>query len=250
MIMRDTDFKTRFQGAPWMEKERPAHVVIGGCGGIGSWTAFCLGRIGLDMSLFDYDIVEDVNIAGQLFSSNDVGELKTHAIKSLVHKYSNETNIYTYDKLMNGSLDLAQRRAISIGFVPTIYISAFDNMKSRKVMFQEAYALTGGIDYFIDGRMLAESFELYVVDLNSYRHRDEYRKTLFSDDIASPESCSYKATSHIAMHLASLITTTVTNIITNFDFDNECRKETPPRELIEKLSFHAPFNLLTEESWI
>ena len=56
------------------------HFHIMGCGAIGSSTAMQLARMGAEnFSLYDFDIVEDINIGVSQFTMNDIGMLKVEA---------------------------------------------------------------------------------------------------------------------------------------------------------------------------
>ena len=55
------------------------HII--GCGAIGSTVAENLVRFGLTkITLYDFDRVEDKNVANQLYTASDIGRLKTEAL--------------------------------------------------------------------------------------------------------------------------------------------------------------------------
>lgn len=59
------------------------HII--GCGSVGSTLAENLARFGVeDMVLYDFDKVEPHNLANQMFTVEDVGELKTEAVAKIV----------------------------------------------------------------------------------------------------------------------------------------------------------------------
>lgn len=63
--------------------EGKVHII--GCGSVGSTLAENLARCGItDMVLYDFDVVEPKNIVNQMFTQNDVGRLKTEALKDLL----------------------------------------------------------------------------------------------------------------------------------------------------------------------
>ena len=64
---------------PEMCKSR-IHII--GCGSVGSTVAELLARFGLtNMTLYDFDIVEEKNLANQMFWAEDVNTPKTEAVK-------------------------------------------------------------------------------------------------------------------------------------------------------------------------
>ena len=76
----------RFSGASWFEAAKGVSATIAGVGGIGSWTSLLLSRISqtIRITLYDDDNVEVVNLAGQMFSSNQVGLHKVYAAQEVI----------------------------------------------------------------------------------------------------------------------------------------------------------------------
>lgn len=67
---------------PEMCKQR-IHII--GCGSVGSTLAENLARLGLTkFSLYDFDKVEEKNIANQMFYSQQIGKLKTEAVADII----------------------------------------------------------------------------------------------------------------------------------------------------------------------
>lgn len=189
--------KSRFRDASWFEKldAYTVPIIIGGVGGIGSWLTLFLSRMLPPSSyiiLYDFDKVEEVNIAGQLFRLKDVGKLKTTAIKEIAEEFSG------YDKIV-----IQPDRYDSESLKSPVMFSCFDNMKARKDMFDnwlsEAEKYPDSI--FIDGRLNAEQFQVYYVTLENAK---EYEKNhLFSDSEVEDTNCSYKQTTHFAAAIAA-----------------------------------------------
>lgn len=66
-------------------KTVPDALHIIGCGSIGSSVAELLARFGLtDFHLYDFDVVEDMNIANQIFTRKDLYQDKTKAVFELL----------------------------------------------------------------------------------------------------------------------------------------------------------------------
>ena len=221
----------RFSGLPWFPKpETKISITIGGAGGIGSWAAFFLSRIGYDINIFDFDTIEQHNLGGQLYSKNSIGQLKVEGLLNTLRNFSNEDSLNTYSVPIDDNF-----RCIT----PYV-ISAFDNMRARKNLFESALNLdylnqseemqqnieANGVldtsiysvsDYplFIDGRLEAEQLQIFCVRLNNQEDIEKYRETLFNDNEAEDAPCSFKQTSHNAALIGSLITGVFTNHITN-----------------------------------
>ena len=63
--------------------ETPVHLV--GCGGIGSFVALALAKLGCPhLCLYDDDRVEEHNVPNQLFRLSDVGRPKVEALAEVL----------------------------------------------------------------------------------------------------------------------------------------------------------------------
>ena len=156
--------------------------------------------------LYDPDIIELSNMAGQFYRFEDVGRTKVDAISRSVSEYSNFYNTVTiYDRFNRGSE------------VSDIVVSCLDNMQSRKSVF-DAWcrhvnnSLNKEECLFIDGRLAAETLQIFAVQGNEPSSFTRYKNTLFNDYEADTEVCSYKQTSFMANMIGSLIA----NVFVNF----------------------------------
>jgi len=141
--------KSRFRDASWFEKvdKFVVPIIVGGAGGIGSWLTLFLSRMLPPTSyimLYDFDTVEEVNMAGQLFRTQDIGKLKVDAIKDIVYSFSG------YEKI-----NVMPERYDKDSLKSPIMFSGFDNMKARKDMFENWLSEAEGYpeSIFIDGRL-------------------------------------------------------------------------------------------------
>lgn len=79
----EADLFSRQTAMPGHDQERleSAHVGVVGCGGLGSWIALGLVRMGIKrLSLFDADCFDRTNAPRQLMLPEDFGEPKAHAL--------------------------------------------------------------------------------------------------------------------------------------------------------------------------
>lgn len=218
-------FKQRFSDAPWFDTLRKTPILQIGAGGIGSWVAFCLSRIGCDYTIFDMDTVEAHNLGGQLYAMSHIGQNKAEAIKHLASSMSGAENIVT-----------TAGRYTEQDMSNEVVIAAFDNMAGRKIAFENWVALMKEDEankknyLFIDGRLLAEQYQVYAVTADDKRI-EEYRKALFDDAEIPDVMCTLKSTTHCSMGIASDIIGVLTNFMTN-KFYNKNIREIP--FLIEK----------------
>ena len=213
----------RFSGASWFEAAKSASVTLAGVGGIGSWTSLLLSRISTSVriNLYDDDKVEVVNLAGQMFSSNQVGLYKVYAAQEVIRYFSGS--------YCNGA---AFRITPTSNIYDKIVICGFDNMEARKLLYNKWKALAKSFSaaqqgefLFIDGRMNAEEFQIFSIvgddDYNMKRYEEEF---LFSDAEVAPAVCSYKQTTYCASMIASFIINYLVNFLSNQNLENMPRQ--------------------------
>ena len=191
---------SRFKDAAWYPIKHS--VIVGGSGGIGSWCVFFLARAGFpEITVYDKDFVEEGNISGQMFNISNVNKPKVDAIEAIVNDFTSGTTIYPMDEWYDEE-----------SMSGNIMVSAFDNMKARKVMFnnwKEYMLSTDEPCLFVDGRLLAEQYKILVVSKNNYESYEENH--LFDDSEVADEACNYKQTTHFAAMIAANMTTLITN---------------------------------------
>ena len=196
--------RVRFSDAPWFTWLAGRPVFVLGVGGIGSWTAFCLDRIGCVVTIWDDDVVEQHNIGGQMYGPSSIGGSKVEALEDVCARLTG---------IANTSLLIRDERYVASSYVCPITIAAFDNMAARKLAFEKWAASPLSKDgIFIDGRLLAEDYQIYAV----LPGREEaYRRTLFSDDEIRAEPCTLKSTTHCSLGIAADIVALLTNFAAN-----------------------------------
>lgn len=204
---------SRFSSAIWYEKIQEKNIVLAGVGGIGSYVGFLLARMKpASLFIYDNDIVEAVNMSGQLYGQNDIGIAKVTALANMVRNYANYGSVF----------------AIAERFTPEceptdIMICGFDNMEARKIFFQKwiehVYSKpeeerTNCL--FIDGRLAAEEFQVLCIKGDDLFNIDRYQKEyLFSDAEADETICSYKQTTFCANMIASYMVNLFVNFCAN-----------------------------------
>ncbi|MDR0880767.1 MAG: thiamine biosynthesis protein ThiF [Clostridioides sp.] len=109
------------------EKLKRGSVAILGLGGLGSNIAISLARIGVGkLILMDYDVVEPSNLNRQQYMIEDIGRLKTEAIKSNIEKINPFIEIEIVDVfLREDNLDILEDLGVDI------VVEAFDDPVSK-----------------------------------------------------------------------------------------------------------------------
>lgn len=204
---------SRFSSAIWYEKIREKIIVLAGVGGIGSYVGFLLARMKpASLFIYDNDIVEAVNMSGQLYSRNDIGVTKVAALANMVKDYADYGSVF----------------AIAERFTPEceptdIMICGFDNMEARRVFFTKwaEYVHSKPEEerancLFIDGRLAAEEFQVLCIKGDDSFNIDRYQKEyLFTDAEADETICSYKQTTFCANMIASYMVNLFVNFCAN-----------------------------------
>lgn len=207
--MKEKEINTkhsRFGDAHWYGE--PQDIIIAGQGGTGSWVAMFLGRIGHSLYLFDMDAYEEVNIAGQNMMLSQIGKNKAEATKENILLQSGNKNVECYTTYSETSMS------------SPIMISSFDNMKARKILFDN-WKKQEDRELFLDSRMLAEDGQVFIVQKGQ---EELYESTLFLDEEIAEAPCSFKATSHCGAMIGALVTAGLNNYLANKKLGVEIRE--------------------------
>ena len=222
---------SRFSGASWFKKIQEKVIVLSGLGGIGSYCAFLLARMQPKaIYLYDDDVVETANMSGQLYGLNDVGNKKVYAITSMVKNYADYGSVFAISEKFTSNTEAAD-----------IMICGFDSMRARYLYYHKwiEHVLSKPLEernncLFIDGRLAAESIQVFCITGDDIHSQDIYtKKWLFSDSQADTTVCSYKQTTFCANMIGSIIV----NLFVNF-CANQCNPLVP-RDLPFYTSYEA-----------
>ena len=203
----------RFSSAIWYEKIREQNIIVAGCGGIGSYVVFLLSRMKpANITIYDPDVIEYINLAGQLFGTEHVGRLKVAAVSDFANNYSDYYNITS---IPNAFTEQCGPRKIMI--------CGFDNMSARKTFFNVWRQFVASLpeeekrkSLFIDGRLAAEEFQVLCLTGDNQFAIDKYESSwLFDDSEAEATVCSYKQTAFAAAMIGSIIANLFVNFCAN-----------------------------------
>ena len=204
---------SRFSSAIWYEAIQKKTVILAGVGGIGSYVGFLLARMKpTALFIYDPDIVETVNMSGQLYSSEDVGNYKVSALSAMIRKYCDYNSVFAISERFGESNEASD-----------IMICGFDNMVSRKIFFNKWLNHVRSKSeeerancLYIDGRLAAEEFQVLCIKGDDNFNINRYeREFLFSDTQADETICSYKQTTFMANMIASVIINLFVNFVAN-----------------------------------
>ena len=114
------------------KKLRGSSVGIAGLGGLGSNVAISLARAGLGrLVLVDFDRIEESNLDRQYYFLEQIGELKTKALKENIRKIDPKVKVETYNqRLKKGSMEKPFHDV-------DVVIEALDNAKTKAEFIEE-----------------------------------------------------------------------------------------------------------------
>lgn len=200
---------SRFKGTAWSDLE-PQIILVGGVGSIGSWVTFFLSRTNKHkIFVVDNDVVEDSNIGGQFFNKKNINFNKVYSI------VRNSADFGSVSEIVPAKLLIEEVSGLDTF---PIIVTAFDNIDARKHCFKE-WQKNPDKKLFIDGRLLAEQYEVYFVTPGE--REDKYKETLFEQGEAEEIACANKCTTHFAAGIAFRIVQGFTSFITNDHYKEE-----------------------------
>lgn len=202
---------SRFSGAAWFAAVQKCTIVLAGMGGIGGYVLYVLSRMKpLQIFIYDDDVVERVNLSGQMYSLSMVGKKKVNAMAQLAKDFSDYHGVMAIPTKFTSETSASD-----------IMICGFDNMEARKTFFNSwvnhvVKHKNPENCLYIDGRLDMESFQVFCMrgddSYNIKRYSNEY---LFSDWQAESIACSMKQTTYCANMIGSVIVNLFTNFVSN-----------------------------------
>lgn len=177
-----------------------------------SWLSLFLAKAGFSIYNYDYDTVESHNLGGQLFFVDGIGKPKVKAVEDILTELvRTDYAYYGYDRKIEPSFVTPW----IYHNVFKIYISAFDNMKARKILFNK-FLDDSQAQLFVDGRLLMEQMRIYTIKKGDIEKTMNYmEKHLFDDSEVEEAPCTMKQVSHGAAMIATHMTAFVTNSVAN-----------------------------------
>jgi hypothetical protein len=209
--MSEAHIGKRWGGLDWADQKK--EILIIGQGGIGSWLTLSLSRICHDLVTFDGDSVDVTNVeGGQLYRTKDIGKKKVMAVSEVCREFGCVNSITTVDEMYTeecGALNVT--------------LTGLDNMVARKIAFStwKEHVISLPEEerskcLFMDGRLLAEVMEIITVHGHEPKQIQNYLEQYMFDDSEVPDlDCTAKQTSFAAMGIASIMTATLCNWLTN-----------------------------------
>ena len=145
-----------------------------------------------------------------MFSNDSVGKKKVDAIANIIKDFCRYESVFAMSE-----------RYTEDSFTADIMICGFDNMKARKVFFNN---WCKHVDeqkdkskcLYIDARLSFDTLQVFTITGDDEFNKTRYEKEfLFSDEEADETICSLKQTTFMACMIASFIVNNVVNFCAN-----------------------------------
>lgn len=167
-------------------------ISVIGVGSIGSFVALTLCKMGFkDVTVWDFDKVEEHNLPNQFYRVKDLGKEKVEALREIVGEFE-------------GVRIKKNGRWLEENVPEGIVILAVDNMEIRRGVFEKGRRMKS-IKFLLDGRMAGLQGEVYAVDMADEGEMERYEESLWTDGEASEMPCGQKAIIFNVLWIASLI---------------------------------------------
>jgi len=161
---------------PYAFGERRVDVI--GAGALGSKVVLSLAKLGItNIHVWDFDKVEEHNIANQAFGIKDIGKPKVKALQELV-KRDTGTVINIHEERVDGKQPLGE-----------IVICLPDSMEARKAIWMGAAKFKPSVKVWIEARMGTDNGRIYAIDPLDLGQINQYEKTFYGDDEAEVSAC-------------------------------------------------------------
>lgn len=181
-------------------------ITVIGAGAIGSFSVLSLAKMGFNnITVFDFDKVDAVNLGSQFYRFEDVGKQKVLALQDLVKSFT-------------GIEIKAKDERYETGLFEGIVICAVDSMSARKKIMENHALQSFATRFIIDPRMSAEFAAMHCYEPLDYSQVERYKKTLVSDEDAVQERCTAKATMYTVGMISGLVARTVRDFLCSKDW--------------------------------
>ena len=155
-------------------------IIVIGAGSVGSFVIMSLAKMGCsDITVCDFDTIENHNMPNQLYKIKDIGKSKVEALKDIIKEFT-DIDI----KIINDKFDFKSYK--------TITIVAVDSMDLRKDIWNKAKKNIN-VDLFIEARMGKELMYIYSFKALDRVATEEYKEFLYSSKEAAQTPCTERS---------------------------------------------------------
>lgn len=203
------------------------NIHVMGCGSSGSMTTLILSKLGFNqITCYDMDKIELHNLPNQFYPESSIGMYKTDALKKVIKDFSGlDINI------INEKITPSNIASVTSGIdLNSIIVLCFDNMESRKLVYEQ---FKGMPLCLVDTRMGGLGWEVYVIKLDNPIECSKYEKGLDSPKKDLP--CGRQSIIFTLSNLASEVSNIMVKINNNEPFPKILKREMSSYRFISDL---------------
>jgi len=190
-------------------------IVVIGAGGIGSWAVLALAKMGCpNITVIDFDIVEDHNVATQFYKESQIKMFKVDALEENILLFTGVGIIPIPVKWERVFEDEDFQEHLK----ESIVISALDSLAERKKLFKFLTEKKIYTHSYIDSRMGGELFRMFTIDWFVPESVQKYTAKLFSKTKVHREPCTERAISYNTFLSGAMIAHAVKQILKDKTF--------------------------------
>lgn len=161
--------------------ERRIDVI--GCGAVGSRVGMALAKLGVRvLHLHDFDVVEEHNIANQLFGRQHIGRKKAEALAEMITEYTGLKPV-VHTEPVTGRTRLGE-----------VVFMLVDSMAARKEIFEGAIRYKPMTHLMVETRMGTTDFRVYTVQSMRPSEVEMWSKSWYPDEEAVQSVCGSSIT--------------------------------------------------------
>lgn len=185
-------------------------ITVIGAGATGSWLTLCLAKLGIsNITVWDYDKVEEHNVPNQLYGQEDVGSEKVKALYKYLDAFTDLQIRINCDTFTN-------QRLHGIVFLMV------DSMKARREIWENSIKMKPAVKLLVEPRMGLNEGRIYNVIPTDLLHIKRYEECWYSDEDAEVSACGTSQTViTTAMSVASHCARQLINFHNQVELDNE-----------------------------
>lgn len=185
-------------------------ITVIGAGATGSWLVLQLAKLGIsNITVYDFDDVEEHNVPNQLFGLEHVGMSKVFALQQIVKDQTGLQITAKHEKFTHGRLR---------GYV----FIMVDSMSSRKDIFTTSIKAKSNVKLMVEPRMGLNEGRIYnVIPTDSVQCR-RWEECWYPDSEAEVSACgTSQSVITTAILTASICVRQLINHFNNVELDNE-----------------------------
>lgn len=156
-------------------------VTLIGAGSVGSFTALVLAKMGIPLTVWDDDRLEDHNLPNQFYPTKDLGKYKVEALQVLLKDFAAVDVIVRSQRFSREDL-----------LLDSVVVNTVDSMASRTEVWEVAKK-NGTTRLLIDCRVGAQVIRIFSVPIGVKKLHEWYEDSLYTDEEAEEAPCSARS---------------------------------------------------------